>query len=272
MNTSTGLGTWRLGEHTRDAVLDALRCGYRHIDTGAIYGNEVEVGQALADAGLPREQLFITGKLWNTRRSFDKALKAFDRTLRNLGLPYLDAYLIHWPANAATHGEQWPAVNAETWRALERLWQEGLVRSIGVSNFLPHHLEALLAEATVAPAVNQLELHPGMPQQAAVAWCQAHHIALEAWSPLGSGALLRHETVVAIARRHGVSAAQVCLRWCALRGALPIVRAADPTHLRENLHIADIPLTPSELAALDAMENVGASGTDPDQINFGKGG
>ncbi len=266
-----GFGTWKLGEHTREAVLDALACGYRHLDTGAIYGNESDVGKAIRDSGLARETFSVSGKLWNTKRPYDKALKALERTLSNLGINALDAYLIHWPACAATH-ENWQEVNAETWRALEDAQAAGLTRTIGVSNFLPHHLEALMQTAHVCPCVDQIELHPGMPQADVLDYCASNDIAVEAWSPLGSGALLATESILSIAERIDVSPAQVCLRWCVQHGARPIVRTTTKEHMRLNLELESFSLTQEDLRALDKMENVGASGMHPDKINFGKGG
>lgn len=266
-----GFGTWKLGEGTREAVFTALACGYRHIDTGAIYGNESDVGEAIRQSGMPRKAFTISGKLWNSKRPYDKARKAFDKTLRNLGLDALDTYLIHWPACAASH-ENWQAVNAETWRALEDVLATGQTHAIGVSNFLPHHLQALMDSARIAPCVNQIELHPGMPQLDVLGFCENHGIAVEAWSPLGNGALLTAEPIVSIAQRLLVSPAQVCLRWCIQHKARPIVRSASREHMLLNLSVHHFSLSALDMEALDTMANVGASGTDPDKINFVQGG
>ncbi|MBQ1332047.1 MAG: aldo/keto reductase, partial [Lachnospiraceae bacterium] len=212
-----GFGTFLIpnGAPTAAAVKAAVDAGYRLIDTGFIYENEAAVGEgiraALAEGNMAREDLFVTGKVWNTERGYDTTIAAFERTAAALGLEYLDLYLIHWPA-IARHYENWREINADTWRALTDLYQAGRVRAIGVSNFLPKHIEPLM-ETETAPMVDQIQYHPGMMQTPVVDWCREHGIAVEGWSPLGMGRLLGDPVLAGIAEKHGKTPAQVCIRW-----------------------------------------------------------
>ena len=188
-----GFGTWKAenGDVAYQAVLEALKAGYRHIDTAAIYKNEESVGRAIRDSGIPRQEIFVTTKLWNTNHSYDEARQAFEESMEKLGLDYLDLYLIHWPnPKPLRENDEWKTRNAEVWRAMEDLYKEGKIRAIGVSNFLPHHLDALLETARVIPAVNQVRLAPGVYQEAVVAYCKEKEILLEAWGPLGKESCL----------------------------------------------------------------------------------
>ena len=198
-----GFGTWQTpnGETAMQAVKTALQCGYRHIDTAAIYGNEKSVGEGIRKSGVCREDLFVTSKVWNTERGYEKTLAAFDKTLADLGLEYLDLYLIHWPANEKQF-ENWQEINKDTWRAMETLYLEGKIKFIGVSNFLVHHLEPLLAVAKIEPMINQIEFHPGQMQLNTVEFCKRNQILVEAWSPLGTGRMLSNSTLMAIAEKY----------------------------------------------------------------------
>lgn len=263
-----GFGTWRMkeGPETAAAVKTALDLGYRHIDTAAYYRNETSVGQGLRESGLAREEVFLTSKVWNTDRGYDTTLRAFDRTLAALGTDYLDLYLIHWPA-AANRFPDWQEINRQTWRALCKVYREGRVRAIGVSNFLPHHLAPLLEEET-APMVNQIECNPGWQQRELIAYCHAHNILVEAWSPLGQGRVLGHPLLAQLGEKYHRSPAQICLRWCLDQGTLPLPKSNTPARVRENREIFDFALAPEDLAAIAALPPFGTSGHDPDNIDF----
>jgi diketogulonate reductase-like aldo/keto reductase len=251
-----GLGVFRApaGEATRRAVLDALAAGYRHLDTARIYGNEQDVGEAIRRSPVPRAEVFVTTKLWNTDHGYDEALRAFDASLGRLGLEYLDLYLIHWPV---------PNRRLESWRALERLHEEGRVRAIGVSNFMVSHLEELAANAHVLPAVNQIEVHPFLQQREVRAWCEAHGIVVEAYSPLVKGVRLGHPTVREIADRAGRTSAQVLLGWGLQRGLVVLPKSTHAARIRENAAIFDFTLDAESLKRLDALEEGLVTGWDP---------
>ena len=251
---------------TVDAIVQALRLGYRHIDTAYFYGNETCVGEAIRASGLPREEIFVTSKVWNTDRGYQPTLAAFEKTMTHLGLDYLDLYLIHWPAYADKY-DNWEDINRETWRAMTELYQSGRVRAIGVSNFKPHHLKALL-EGPVKPMVDQIELNPGWQQRETVAFCAQHDILIEAWSPLGRGRVLGHPLLAELGRKYSKTPAQICLRWCLDKGYLPLPKSVTPSRIRENLNIFDFALTPEDIARLDALPPFGESGRDPDNVPF----
>ncbi|MFI6875205.1 aldo/keto reductase [Streptomyces sp. NPDC050400] len=256
-----GFGVFQVpDEETTAAVATALRAGYRSIDTAAIYGNERGVGQALADSGIDRDELFVTTKLWNADQGYDATLAAFDASLDKLGLDHVDLYLIHWPTPARD-------LYLDTWRALEKLYADGRTRAIGVSNFQPAHLERLLGAASVVPAVNQIELHPGLQQAELRAFHARHGIATEAWSPLAQGAVLGDEAVTTIAAAHGKSPAQVVLRWHLQTGNVVIPKSVTETRIRENLDVFEFELSPQEIEALGALDRGLRTGPDPDTLN-----
>ena len=263
-----GFGTWQTpdGQVAADSVKAALAAGYRHIDTASIYKNEAGVGQGIRESGVPREEIFVTTKIWNNKRGYEKTRESVEKSLERLGLDYLDMVLIHWPA-APHRVENWEELNQSTWQALTDLYKEGKIRAIGVSNFKPHHLKALL-EAEVKPMVNQIELHPGMTQQETVDLCREHGILLEAWSPLGCGRLLDHPFLGELAAKYGKSVAQVCIRWCLQKGFLPLPKSVTPSRILDNTKVFDFVLSDEDMAAMDTMENVGWSGLDPDQVDF----
>ena len=241
-----GFGTWKAenGEIAYQAVLEALKAGYRHIDTAAIYKNEESVGRAIQDSGVPREEIFITSKLWNTNHNYEQARQAFEESLEKLGLEYLDLYLIHWPnPKPLRENDQWKIRNAEVWRAMEDLYQEGKIRAIGVSNFLPHHLDALLETATMIPAVNQVRLAPGVYQDQVVAYCREKGILLEAWGPFGQGELFDSKQVQEIAANHGKSVAQIALAWSLAEGFLPLPKSVTASRIQANLDCFGIELS-----------------------------
>ena len=263
-----GYGTWQTpnGEVATAAVLEALKAGYRHIDTAAAYKNEQSVGEAIRLSGIPREQIFITSKVWNSNRGYEKTVAAFERTLANLGTDYLDLYLVHWPANNRQYSDP-DSVNLDTWRALTDLYRAGRIRAIGVSNFKPHHLEPLM-KTEIPPMVNQIELHPGHSQSETVEYCKSHGILVEAWSPLGEGRVLSDPTLRAIGEGYGKSSAQVCIRWCLERGALPLPKTVTPTRMVENADVFDFSLSDEDMATIAALEGLGFSGHDPDLVDF----
>jgi 2,5-diketo-D-gluconate reductase A len=256
-----GFGVFQIPEaETAAAVTSALEAGYRSIDTAAIYRNESGVGAALKAAGLPRDELFVTTKVWNNDQGYDETLRAFDASIARLGLDRLDLYLIHWPTPKRG---RYP----DTWRALEKLLADGRVRAIGVSNFLPEHLRAVAALGGTVPAVNQIEVHPALQQRDAQEAGAELGVATEAWSPLAQGAVLSDPAVLRIATDHDRTPAQVVLRWHVQQGRIVIPKSVTPSRIRENLRIFDFELTAAELAAIDALECDGRTGPHPDHFN-----
>lgn len=255
-----GLGVFLVTDaETRSAVATALEVGYRSIDTAAAYHNEEQVGDAVKASGLPREDLFVTTKLWNTEQGFDATLAAFDASLRRLDLDYLDLYLIHWPAPRQDR-------YVESWRAMQKILAEGRVRSIGVSNFTPAHLRRLIDETDTVPALNQVELHPNLPQRELRAFHAEHGIVTEAWSPLARGELLGDPTVRRIAEGHGKTAAQVLLRWHLHLGNVVIPKSRTPERIAENIDVFDFELDPADMEAINGLENGQRIGPDPDRF------
>lgn len=249
-----GLGVWQSSGKTKSAVLAALRAGYRHIDTAAVYGNEAQVGAAISESGVAREQVFVTSKLWNNDQGYDKALHAFDASMKRLKLEYLDLYLLHWPV---------AQLRLDSWRALEQLHADQRVRSIGVSNFLVPHLTELKANARVLPAVNQIELTPFLQRRETVAWCRQQGVTLAAYSPLTRGQRLGHRVVVEIAGRLGRSPAQVLLRWGLQHGFVVLPKSVTPARIEENAALFDFVLDADAMSRLDALEEGLVTGWDP---------
>jgi len=257
-----GLGVFQMKpEDTRAATLEALKVGYRHIDTAEMYGNEREVGEAIRDSGIDRAEIFVTSKLNNGFHAPDKALAAFDRSLEVMKFDYLDLFLIHWPM---------PAIGdfVETWKTLEGINRSGRARAIGVSNFQPHHLERLAAETTVTPAVNQIEIHPYFTQDDVRAFNRDHGIATEAWSPLAQGQVLDDPTIMRIAERLHRTPAQVTLRWHIQRGDIVFPKSVTPRRIAENFALFDFELTGDDVAAITALHRNGRRGPNPDEFNW----
>jgi diketogulonate reductase-like aldo/keto reductase len=256
-----GLGVFqsRQGTETEQAVRWALEIGYRHIDTAAAYGNEQDVARGLLGSGVPREQVFVTTKLWNSDQGYESTLKAFDASRRRLAVDVLDLYLVHWPVKGKYK---------ETWRALEKLYGNGKVRAIGVSNFLVHHLQDLLADAEVAPVVNQVEFHPFLLQKPLLEFGRGRGIRHEAWSPLTRARMLDHETITAVARKHGRTNAQVLIRWDLQLGVVTIPKSVHRERILENSRVFDFELDEQDVARLEALDNGTRVGPDPDNFNF----
>lgn len=264
-----GFGTFKTpeGEVCVNAVREAVAAGYTHIDTAAVYHNEVSVGEGIRQSGKPRGELFVTSKVWNTERGYYKTLRACEKTLKDLGMDYLDLYLIHWPANKLQFGDKADSINIDTWRAMERLVDEKLVRSIGLSNFYPQHMAPVLAAANIAPAVDQIEFHPGLLQMDTREICLKNDIIVEAWSPLGRGHLLENPLLAEIAGRRGKSTAQIILRWVIQNGVLPLVKSVHADRIRENLNVFDFELTAEEMSAIAALPDA-RFGSNPDTAEF----
>ncbi|WP_096274212.1 aldo/keto reductase [Paucisalibacillus globulus] len=254
-----GLGVYKVedGDTAVHAVRTAIDVGYRSIDTASFYDNERSVGLAVRESGVPREELFITSKVWNDQQGYESTLKAFDESLEKLGTAYLDLYLIHWPVTGKYK---------ETYRALETLYQEGRVRAIGVSNFHVHHLENLLADCKVKPAVNQVEYHPHLSQVELKAFCEKENIQLEAWSPLKRGRLLDEPTLVEIGNKYGKSAAQVILRWDIQHHVITIPKSITAERIQENANIFDFTLTQQEMNQIDNLNKNERAGSNPDDF------
>ncbi|MER7409852.1 MULTISPECIES: aldo/keto reductase [Streptomyces] len=256
-----GFGVFQVpDDETTAAVAAALEAGYRSIDTAAAYGNERGVGRAVADSGVPREELFLTTKLWNDDHGHDRAAAAFDASLDKLGLDHVDLYLIHWPLPARD-------LYVETYRALEEILAGGRTRAIGVSNFQVPHLRRLIDETGIVPAVNQIELHPGLQQKELRAFHAEHGIATEAWSPLAQGAVLGDEAVVRIAEAHGVTPAQAVLRWHLQLGNIVIPKSVTPARIRQNLDVFGFELSDAEMDAVAGLDRGLRTGPDPDTFN-----
>lgn len=256
-----GFGVFKVknGSETVESVKKALEAGYRHIDTAAIYGNEEGVGQAIRESGIPREELFITSKVWNTEQGFEKTLQAYEDSLKRLGTEYLDLYLIHWPGTDKY---------IDTWKALEKLYTDSRVRAIGVSNFHVHHLENLMNHTELKPVINQIELHPRLSQLEIREYCKKHDIKVEAWGPLGQGNLISEPTINHIADKHGKTAAQVMIRWHLQNDIVVIPKSVTPSRIVENTQVFDFELSLDEMNQIDSLNLGERYGTNPDENLF----
>lgn len=263
-----GFGTYKLveGKETFDSVKFALENNYRHIDTASVYDNEKSVGEAIRQSDLDRKDIFLTTKVWNKDRGYEKTIKAFEDSIERLGVDYVDLYLIHWPANTKQFANA-KEINAETWRALEDLYKQGRVKSIGVSNFLKHHLEELLETATVVPMVNQIEYHPGYTQQETVDFCNEHNIIVQAWSPLGRGRVLEHPLLIEIANKYNVTTGAVCLQFALQQGICILPKSATPERIIANNSI-QFEMDQQDIDAINQLPEFGFSNLNPDTVDI----
>lgn len=256
-----GFGVYKVtNEEIKDAVTHALNAGYRSIDTAQFYDNEAGVGEAINESGIPRDEIFVTTKVWNTHHGYDKALEAFEQSLTLLNLDYIDLYLVHWPMPKYD-------LYVETYKALEKLYRDGRVRAIGVSNFHIEHLERLLTECEIKPVVNQVECHPYLQQKELKAFCKENDIVVEAWSPIAKGGeVLQDEIIKEIADKYGKSAAQVVLRWHMQEGTIAIPKSVTPSRIKENIDIFDFSLTDEEMEKIASLDRYHRIGKDPNEM------
>ncbi|MFC7440685.1 aldo/keto reductase [Laceyella putida] len=256
-----GLGVWQVkeGQEVENAVKAAIQAGYRSIDTAAVYKNEEGVGAAIKAAGVPREELFVTTKVWNADQGYESTLKAFEESRTKLGLEYIDLYLIHWPVKGKYK---------ETWKALEKLYKDGKVRAIGVSNFQIHHLQDLLTDSEVKPMVNQVEFHPYLAQKELLSFCKQEGIQLEAWSPLMQGEVVNVPLLQELAEKYGKTPAQIVLRWDLQHGVVTIPKSVKAHRIQENADVFDFELSQEDMARIDALDKHHRFGPDPDNFDF----
>lgn len=264
---AVGLGTWQITDREvmSNVIGEAYSMGYRLIDAAAAYSNEIAISKAIAQNELPRKDLLISDKVWNTSRGYEATQEACKKSLKKLKTDYFDMYLIHWPASMKLY-DNWEDINADTWRGMEQLYKDGLVRCIGVCNFKVHHLESLKKTATIMPMINQIELHPGLMQADIVSYCQKENIIIEASSPLGNGQILNNEKLVELANSKDKTVAQVCLRWAIQKGVVVIPKSTNSVRLRQNIDVFDFELSSDEMGVIDGIEYCGGIGIDPDEV------
>lgn len=258
-----GLGVYKAedGDEVIQAIKWAIDAGYRSIDTASLYENEAGVGQAIAESHVPREELFITTKVWNTDQGYESTLAAFNASLERLALDYVDLYLVHWPV---------PEMYKETWKALEKIYNDGRAKAIGVSNFKKHHLEDLIADAEIKPMVNQVEYHPRLTQEDLLSYCKEQGIQLEAWRPLLKGEIFEEPTLVELAGKYNKSVAQIILRWDLQNGVVTIPKSVTQNRIEENIDIFDFELTNKDMSRISALNQDKRNGADPDDPEFYK--
>ncbi len=258
-----GFGTYKAAEgNSSDIILTAMEAGYRFFDTASFYGTETYLSEALKRSNLSREDIFITSKVWKAEMGYNATLEAFERTLKNLDTDYLDLYLIHWP-RYSLEGE-WKEVCIDTWKAMEELYKEGRVRAIGLSNFLPHHVDVILDNCTVKPMVNQLEVHPGYTQEAAVLYSREHDMLVQAWSPLGRQRVLQDPLIMELAAKYNVSEAQICLRFLLQKGINVLPKSSSIERMRNNMDIFSFAISTEDMHRLNTLPQTGWSGEHPD--------
>lgn len=260
-----GFGTYKAVKgDTSEVIRKAIRCGYRYLDTASFYGTEKYVGEAIRESGIPRKEFFIVSKVWKDEMGYENTKKAFTRTLKNLGTDYLDLYLIHWPKPTPDY-DDWEELDRETWKAMEELCEEGKIRAIGLSNFLPHHIESLLKTCRIVPAVDQLEFHPGYTQEAAVRYCKEKGIWVQAWSPLGRARVMDDRLIEELSTKYQVSPAQICLRYALQKGVIPIPKASSEERMKNNKDVFGFEISMEDMYRLDTMPPTGWSGEHPDR-------
>lgn len=263
-----GYGTWQTkdGEECLNAVKTAIEVGYTHIDTAAIYGNEASVAKAIELSGVKREDLFITSKVWNSERGYEKTKSAFFETLKKLNTDYLDLYLIHWPANSKQY-ENYDEINLDTWNAMIDLYLEGKIKAIGVSNFQVKHLEVLM-NSRVKPMVNQIEIHPGFNQSETYEYCVKNNILVQAWSPLANGKIFGNEILEKLSNKYQKSVAQICVAWCLEKGICPLPKSLNVERMKLNKEVFDFKLSLEDVQCINEIEFFAGAGIDSDQVDF----
>ncbi len=262
-----GLGTWQITDRAlmSEIIGEAYKEGYRLIDSASAYTNEIALAKAFASNNIPREDIILSDKVWNTGRGYEAVQEACKRSLKKLKTDYFDVYLIHWPASMKLY-DNWAEINAETWRGMEQLYRDGLVKNIGVCNFKIHHLEELKKTADVMPFLNQVELHPGFPQQELIDYCEDEKIVIEASSPLGNGQILENEVLNELAVKKGVSVSQICLRWEIQKGIMVIPKTSKKERLHTNMDVFGFALSDEEMKEIDSIPYCGGIGIDPDEV------
>lgn len=259
---SIGFGTSLItGEECINVIKKAIEVGYRHIDTAAAYNNEREIGQAINESNINREELFITSKVWKDSMGYENTIKSFNQTLVNLKLEYVDLFLIHWPKNNDNE------LNIETWKALEKIYKEGRAKNIGVSNFLKEHLEIILNNCNIIPSVNQIEFHPGLMRKGTLEFCKKKNIVMEAWAPLGKGKMLNNDTLKSIADKYNKSVAQICLKWCLQNEVIPLPKSEKEERMRQNLDLFNFEIIREDMEKINNMEFFAGSDMDPNSFN-----
>ena len=259
-------GTYKAAEgNSADIIAAAIDEGYRYFDTASFYETEEYLAEAIQKSGLPREDFFIATKLWKEEMGYEETLAAFERSSKRLNADYIDLYLIHWPK--PTHDyENWKQLNIDTWKALEKLYKEGKVRAIGVSNFLPHHLDNIFENCEIKPMVDQIEYHPGYTQEATVQYCKQHDILVQAWSPIARGRILQDVTLIEMAEKYSVSVAKLALRFCIQNEVLPLPKASSKERMRENMDLFDFEISDEDMKRLNTLPQIGWSGEHPDRV------
>jgi len=259
-----GFGTYKAAERNNVEVLKtAIEAGYRYFDTASFYQTEDFLGQAIRESNLPREDFFLVSKMWKDEMGYQQTKDALEKSLKRLGTDYLDIYLIHWPRPSADC-ENWKELDLETWRAMEELQKEGKIRGLGLSNFLPHHIKNILENGTVKPVVNQLELHPGYMQQAAVQYCKEHGIQMQAWSPIGRRRILEDGLILELAGKYQVSSAQLCLRFLLQNDIIPLPKSSSMERMKQNMDLFHFEISEEDVSRLATMPQAGWSGEHPD--------
>lgn len=255
-----GFGTSLIeGEECVSNIRQALQAGYRHIDTASVYKNESYIGKAIKESNLPREEIFVTSKVWKDSMGYENTIKSFNNSLQDLGLDYIDLFLIHWPRN---NDEK---LNIDTWKALEDLYKQKKVRAIGLSNFLKHHLEIILNNCEIVPMVDQLEFHPGLTRKETLEFCKENDIVVEAWAPLGKGKMLQNEDLVRIANKYNKSVAQICIKWCLQNGVVPLPKTTNWNRMLENKDVFDFTISDEDMNFINNMEFFAGSDMDPNK-------
>lgn len=258
-------GTYKAADgKSIDTIAEAIACGYRYFDTASFYGTESYLAEAIQVSGLNRSDFFIASKVWKEEMGYEKTKEAFARTLENLKTDYLDLYLIHWPKPSPEY-EDWKQLDLDTWRAMEELYKEGKIKALGVSNFLPHHLENLLANCEIKPTVNQIEFHPGYTQEATVRYCQEYGILVQAWSPIGRARMLNETMLIEMSERYQVSPAQICLRYAVQRGIIPLPKSSSAERMKQNQDLFSFCLDEEDMWRLTTLPQIGWSGEHPDR-------